>query len=60
MAKKLVIGRNCGGQREMPVTLMAENPESSRFLDALEKKHAESVRNNPVATAFKDIRLEDG
>jgi transposase InsO family protein len=59
MAKRLVIGRNCGIRRDIPDTLKAEVPGNSRFLDALEKKHAESVRNNPIATIFKDIRLED-
>jgi len=59
MAKKLVIGRNCGFRREIPDTLKLETPGNSRFLDALEKKHAESLQNNPIATAFKDIRLEE-
>ena len=60
MAKRQVIGRNCGVRREVPETLKMNKPESSRLLDALEKKHKSAVQNNPIATAFKDIRLEDG
>jgi len=59
MAKKLVIGRNCGSRREIPNTLNAQAPDRSRLLDGLVEKHAQSAQNNPVATAFKDIRLED-
>ena len=59
MAKRLVIGRNCGSRRDVPDTLNTQMPDRSRLLDGLVEKHAQSAKSNPVATAFKDIRLED-
>jgi transposase InsO family protein len=53
MAKKLVIGENCGSHRELPEKMQTKQPETSRLLDALEKKHRENTPATGIATAFK-------
>jgi len=53
MVKKLIIGENCGFIRELPEKMKGKTPETSRLLDALEKKHKENKPAAGIATAFK-------
>ena len=53
MAKKLVIGENCGAGRSLPERMQAKAPETSRLLDALEKRNKENKSGPGVATMFK-------
>jgi len=53
MAKRLIIGENCGSRRGLPGKMKGKEPTTSRLLDALEKKHKEDKRTNEIATAFK-------
>jgi transposase InsO family protein len=62
MAKRLVIGTNCGVQTELPLSIQGigfEAGSGSRMLDGLEKKHAEERARNPVATSFRDLNMEE-
>jgi transposase InsO family protein len=54
MAKKLVIGTNCGTIRDLPDEMKPMGPETSRMLDALKKEHEKHGRA-PVATTFKEF-----
>ena len=53
VAKKLVIGENCGTIRELPEHMQSAPPESSRMLDALKKEHQAKHRPTEIATSFK-------
>jgi hypothetical protein len=53
IAKKLLIGENCGSRRKVPEGMQAKKPETSRLLDALEKKRKERNPDPGIATAFK-------
>lgn len=51
-AHPLEIGGYCDPRPALPVSLQAAEPETSRFLDALEKQHAESVKRRADAISF--------
>jgi hypothetical protein len=55
IAKKLVIGTNCGARREVPEHMRANPPETSRMLDALKKQHESTKSNSEVATRFREF-----
>jgi len=55
LAKKLVIGRNCGVKQALPESMRLTDPESSRMLDALKKKHLKNRQESVVATTFKEF-----
>ena len=58
LAKPLQIGGYCGKKPALPVSMLAVEPETSRFLDALEKKHAESAKRRADAISFGAYRKE--
>ena len=51
-AKPLVIRGYCDQKPALPVSMQAVEPETSRFLDALEKQHKESVKRRADAISF--------
>ena len=53
IAKKLVIGANCGTSRELPEHMRTTPPETSRMLDALIKEHQSKHQPTQTATTFK-------
>ena len=53
IAKKLVIGPNCGATRELPEHMRATPPNTSRMLDALKKQQQSKPRQSEIATSFK-------
>ena len=53
IAKKLVIGTNCGTAREVPEHMRATPPQTSRMLDALKKERESKHRASEIATSFK-------
>lgn len=57
-AKPLQIGGYCDQKPALPVSMLAVEPETSRFLDALEKKHAESAKRRADAISFGAYRKE--
>ena len=57
-ASPLKIGEYCDQNPSQPVSMQAAEPETSRFLDALEKKHAESVKRRADAISFGAYRKE--
>jgi len=54
-ATRLVISEHCGAKREIPEGMMQTPPETSRMLDALKAKHAESKDGGEIATSFKEL-----
>jgi transposase InsO family protein len=60
MAKKLIIGENCGTRRELPEKMKVKEPGTSRLLDALEKKHKENKKSSEAVIAFKELWEGDG
>lgn len=57
-AKPLKIGSYCDEKLPLPPAMQKEEPETSRFLDALEKKHTESVKRCADAISFGSYRKE--
>lgn len=57
-AKPLKIGEYCDQKPALPVSMLAVEPETSRLLDALEKKHKESVKRRTDAISFGAYRKE--
>ena len=57
-AKPLQIGEYCDQRPALPVSLLAAEPETSRFLDALEKRHTESAKRRADAISFGAYRKE--
>ena len=53
IAKKLVIGTNCGTTQELPEHMRTTPPQSSRMLDALKKEHQSKHQPSEIATTFK-------
>ena len=53
IAKKLVIGANCGVVRELPEHMRTTPPDTSRMLDALKKEYESKHRPSEIATSFK-------
>ncbi len=57
-AKPLRIGEYCDQKPALPASMLAVEPETSRLLDALEKKHAESAKRRADAISFGAYRKE--
>lgn len=55
-ASPLKIGEYCDPKTPLPASMLAVEPETSRFLDALEKHHRESVKRRADAISFGDYR----
>ena len=55
VARKLVIGRNCGATRSLPEHMRADPPETSRMLDALKKEFEANRPASEIATMFKEF-----
>jgi hypothetical protein len=55
IAKKLVIGANCGTTRELPEHMRTTPPETSRMLEALKKEHQSKHQPTQTATTFKSF-----
>ena len=55
IAKKLVIGTNCGVARELPEHMRTEPPKTSRMLDALKKEFEANRHDSEIATMFKEF-----
>lgn len=57
-AKPLVISGYCDQKPALPASMQALEPETSRFLDALEKQHEQSVKRRADAISFGGYRKE--
>ena len=57
-AKPLQINEYCDQKLELPASMQVIEPETSRFLDALEKKHAENAKRRADAISFGSYRKE--
>lgn len=57
-AAPLKIGPYCGQRQPLPAPMQKEEPETSRFLDALEKKHERSMERHADAISFGSYRKE--
>ena len=57
-AEPLKAGSYCGQRQPLPPAMQKEEPETSRFLDALEQKHTESVKRCADAISFGGFRKE--
>ena len=55
MAKKLVIGANCGVKLELPEHMKTDPPQTSRMLDALKKEFEANRPASEIATMFKEF-----
>ena len=55
-AVPLAIGEYCDQKLALPASVLSVEPETSRFLDALEKRHEESVRKRADAISFGAYR----
>ena len=55
VAKKLVIGANCGVTRELPEYMRADPPQTSRMLDALKKEHQANRPASETAIMFREF-----
>ena len=60
IAKKLVIGRNCGVTGELPEHMKIQPPETSRMLAGLKKQRDSNQRPTEIATTFKSYWEEGG
>lgn len=59
-AKPAKIGEYCDKNPALPVGMQGQKPATSRFLDALERKHEESTQHKADAISFASYRKEDG
>ncbi len=57
-AKPLKIGSYCDDSPTLPVEMQGQVPETSRFLDALERKHKDSSKQMADAISFASYRRE--
>ena len=57
-AAPLKIGEYCDQKPALPASMLAVEPETSRFLDALEKKHTETAKRRADAISFGAYRKE--
>ena len=57
-AAPLKIGEYCDQKPALPASMLAVEPETSRFLDALEKKYAEAAKRRADAISFGAYRKE--
>lgn len=58
-AKPVKIGAFCDKNPTLPVSIQSETPESSRFLDALEKKHEQTKALVANAISFTNYGKEE-
>ncbi|PLT79030.1 hypothetical protein CDL20_14710, partial [Mediterraneibacter gnavus] len=56
--KPLKIGEYCEPRGMIPKEMQKEEPETSRFLDVLEKQHKESAKRCADAISFGAYRRE--
>lgn len=59
-AEPVKIGPFCGKTPAIPACMQGQEAESSRFLDALEKKHGQTMQRRADAISFNGYRKEDG
>ncbi len=59
-AKAVPIGSYCDSTPVLPAAMQDQKPTTSRFLDALEKKHTGSIRQQTDAICFASYRKEGG
>ena len=57
-AKPLQIGEYCSQKPVIPVGMLPVEPESSRFLAALQRKHEKTKQRNADAISFAAFRKE--
>ena len=55
-AVPLKIGEYCDQKPALPASMLSVEPETSRFLNALEKRHEESVKKRADAISFGAYR----
>ena len=53
IAKKLVIGTNCGTTQKLPDNMRVSSPQTSRMLDVLKKEHQSKHQSTETVTTFK-------
>ncbi len=58
-AKPLKIGSYCDENPALPAEMQGQKPETSRFLDALERKHEDSTEQRTDAISFASYRKEE-
>ncbi|MCD8012090.1 MAG: DDE-type integrase/transposase/recombinase [Lachnospiraceae bacterium] len=59
-AKPLKIGPYCDKNPSLPAGMQEQTPKTSRFLDALERRHEESSARQADAISFASYRKEGG
>lgn len=59
-AEPVKIGSFCGKAPAIPVSMQESEAESSRFLDALEKKHEQTMQRRADAISFGSYRKDGG
>lgn len=59
-AKPLKIGAYCDKNPSLPAGMQGQTPETSRFLDALERRHEENSTRQADAISFASYRKEGG
>lgn len=59
-ARPLKIGAFCDKNPALPVSMQPKETESSRLLDALEKKQAQSMQRRADAISFGSYRKDGG
>ena len=57
-AKPLQIGEYCAQKPVIPVSMLPAEPETSRFLAALQRKHEETKQHNADAISFAAFRKD--
>lgn len=57
-AKPLTMGEYCDRKPALPVSMQSVEPETSRFLDALEKQHKEAKKRRADAISFGGYKKE--
>ena len=57
-AQPVKIGEFCDADPTLPVVMQGQTPTTSRFLDALERKHSKSTRRMADAISFASYRKE--
>ena len=60
LAKRLVIGPDCGTRPELPEGMRLKGATTSRMLDALKNRHGEGRQGGGIATTFKEYWEGDG
>lgn len=59
-ARPMKIGEYCDKNPTLPVGMQGQKPVTSRFLDALERKHEGSTQHKADAISFAAYRKEEG